>query len=190
MLKNIVFIAFVGFVWMSIEGCRTCKPAKSSTSADTKPATTPQSAAPTKVEAPSAPQTGSPAWAMLKQGAMGSSEKEQNFVITSQAEWEKVWKETNARFEPTPAIPAVDFSKKWVVACMAGGKPQGGHSVVIQKVSATADAVTIAVLQTSPGKNCMNADVLTFPYFFATIDHYTQAKTLFDVKKESKDCGN
>lgn len=139
-------------------------------------------------KAMSLPTNTSPKWRLIHTGGMGMSEEANNFIIKSESEWQKVWTETNKRFEPIPAMPNVDFTKEWVIACMQGTCNSGGYSVQVADIKATNEEVKIQVTQNIPGKNCMSIDLMTYPFTFVAIEQYTQAKTSFEVKKEAKDC--
>lgn len=129
-----------------------------------------------------------PKWAYLISGAVGNRETEAQFMIKSEDEWTKVWKETNQSFEPMPPKPAVDFTKNWVIACMMGMKRSGGHSLKIKDLTVNGDALKISIENTSPGKNCMSVDMITYPYAFYTIEHFKQSKVTFESTAVSKDC--
>ncbi len=129
-----------------------------------------------------------PKWILLREGAVGSSDAEKQFVIKSEDEWAKVWKETNQSFEPMPPKPAVDFSKDWVIACMMGMKRSGGHNLKIKDIKTAGEELKIAIENTSPGKNCMSVDMITYPYAFYTVSHFKQSKISFEVTSISKDC--
>lgn len=129
-----------------------------------------------------------PKWRLVQGGNLGTSETENNFVIKSQEEWEKVWKETYSRLEPIPAVPQIDFSKEWVIACMMGARGNGGHSMKITDVKATENEVRVLITYNSPGAGCMSTDMMVYPFSFIAVEQYKQGKTLYDIKKVVADC--
>ncbi len=129
-----------------------------------------------------------PKWSLLREGAVGNAEAETQFIIKTEAEWAKVWKETNQNFEPEPPRPPVDFSKDWIIACMMGLKRSGGYNVRIKDIKAAGDELKVMIENTGPGKNCMSIDLMTYPYAFYTVAHYKQSKVTFNVNAISKDC--
>lgn len=127
-------------------------------------------------------------WAIFKTGSMGSSETARNIVIKSAAEWQKEWAETNRRFEPVPPAPEIDFSKYWLIGYHLGMRSNGGYSVNIADIQRVNGEIQVSVVEKAPGKNCMSTDMITNPFVYAKIAHFTEAKVSYKTEKVSKDC--
>lgn len=127
-------------------------------------------------------------WNVLKAGSMGSAETAKNVVIKSAAEWQKEWAETNRRFEPAPAAPAVDFEKNWVIGCHIGTRSNGGFSASIKEVKSANGELTVAIVENAPGKGCINSEVITHPFVYITVPHFTESKVSYLLEKVVKDC--
>ena len=59
--------------------------------------------------------------------------------------------------------PAVDFSRDLVIAVAAGQQATGGHGIVVERVTRTADGLAVEVVETTPGAGCVTTQALTQP---------------------------
>ena len=106
-------------------------------------------------------------------------------VIKSQAEWQKLWRETH----PKPSeVTKVDFEKVMLVAFLAGTKPTAGYAVEVESVEESDGRVLFTVVETSPGENCINAQVITDPYVIVETPK-TEKNLEFNYKEKINNCG-
>jgi hypothetical protein len=79
-------------------------------------------------------------------------------VIRDANAWAELWSELGVGERPE-----VDFSKNLVVVAAAGQRPTGGHEIAVDQVTQAGGVLTISVVETSPGPNCMTTASLTQP---------------------------
>lgn len=102
------------------------------------------------------------AFEILKQETYGGRETESHEVITSQQQLNALYKELNQE-----ATPAIDFSKRQIVALFMGQKTSGGYSIGVKSVAINGDTAIITVTKTSP--EGMATSALTQPYCLVSI---------------------
>ncbi len=139
-------------------------------------------------QAKTSPNMAPIAWKVLKAGNMGNAETAKNVLIKSDAEWQKEWAETNRRFDPAPPALEVDFDKNWVIGCHIGTRSNGGYSVGIKDVKTANGEITVSITENAPGKGCMNSEVITHPFVYITVPHFSEKKVNYSLEKVVKDC--
>ena len=58
---------------------------------------------------------------------------------------------------------AVDFTRDMVVAVAAGQRPTGGYEIAVDRVRQAKGELTVEVVETAPGPNCVTTASLTQP---------------------------
>lgn len=127
-------------------------------------------------------------WSIVKAGNMGSEDAVKTILIKSDAEWQKEWAQTNRRFEPVPVAPEADFTTHWIIGYHLGMRSNGGYNVGIKDIQRANGEIVVSVVEKAPGKNCMNSEVITRPYVYVKIAHFSEAKLNYKAEKEIKDC--
>ena len=98
-------------------------------------------------------------------------------VVSSQADWEDLWKRHNAGVQPQPALPTVDFQTQDVLAIFGGPQPTGGYRVVILDVYQThwnGDPARVVPYRIAgPRAGTMAAQVISYPYVFSIQPRFT-----------------
>ncbi len=98
-------------------------------------------------------------------------------VIHNKTDFTTLWKE----FQPNPdaTMPEIDFAKKDVVAFFAGGKPTGGYSASISKITLSKDgkSADVEVLVAKPGPGTITTQAFTFPYTLKAVDKLPKTVT-------------
>lgn len=107
-----------------------------------------------------------------------------SFVINSQEEMnEKVCFDKDL-----PDCSAfVEFDKQTAFFYFPGPKPSGGYSLSITDVKEYADKVVIEIVENQPGKNCMNTQMITYPWAGVKLEK-TEKKIEFKVEQRTVDC--
>ena len=123
----------------------------------------------------------------LASGTNSGFEKAISKVITSQAELTETWGEAYKNLMPSPKPPKIDFEEYQVVLVAMGMKNSGGYSIKIASVNNSKGNYMINVTETSPGKNCMTTEALTFPFQLIQVKKPT-GKTIFNVTEKVIDC--
>jgi len=84
--------------------------------------------------------------------------------------------------------PAVDFTKGMVVAVAAGQRPSGGYEIQVHRVAQQAGELTVEVLETVPGPNCMTSASLTQPVDVVVLPAVSIQSWSFLEKQEVRGC--
>jgi hypothetical protein len=81
-------------------------------------------------------------------------------AIRDQATWQAMWTSLGS----SAALPSVDFTRNMVIVASNGTQLTLGYSLVIQAVSVAQSVITLSVLETKPGLNCVVGDALTVQF--------------------------
>jgi hypothetical protein len=90
-------------------------------------------------------------------------------VVRDSADWRALWARINRRFEPQPALPAIDFRREMVVVAGLGRRPSGGYDIVIENAEQDSTGIEIALRRASPAPGCPVSAVVTQPLDLARI---------------------
>jgi len=104
-------------------------------------------------------------------------------VIRDANAWAEFWSELGVGERPE-----VDFTRDLVVAVAAGQRPTGGHEIAVEKVARNDGVLTISVLETSPGPNCMTTAALTQPVDVVVIPGVNPRSWNFVEQKAIRGC--
>jgi hypothetical protein len=105
-------------------------------------------------------------------------------VIRDANAWAEFWSELGVGERPE-----VDFSRDLVVAVAAGQRPSGGHEIAIAQVAQNSGALTISVVETTPGPNCRTTSTLTQPVDVVVIPNVSPKSWSFVERREVRGCG-
>lgn len=84
--------------------------------------------------------------------------------------------------------PAVDFTKDMVVAVAAGQRPSGGYEIQVHRVTQQGGELTVEVLETAPGPNCMTSASLTQPVDVVVLPSVNVRSWSFLEQQEVRGC--
>jgi hypothetical protein len=104
-------------------------------------------------------------------------------VIRDANAWAEFWSELGVGERPE-----VDFSRDLVVAVAAGQRPTGGHEIAVGQVAQNGGALTISVVETTPGPNCMTTASLTQPVDVVVIPNVNAKSWSFVERREVRGC--
>jgi protease stability complex PrcB-like protein len=104
-------------------------------------------------------------------------------VIRDANSWADFWSELG-----TGDRPDVDFTKAVVVAVAAGQRPSGGYEIAVDHVSQTDGELTVQVLETSPGPNCITSSSPTQPADVVVVPVVVPKSWSFIERKEVRGC--
>ena len=104
-------------------------------------------------------------------------------VIRDANTWAAFWSELGVGDRP-----AVDFTRDVVVAVAAGQQPTGGYEIAVNNVTEHAGELTVEVLETTPGPNCMTSAVLTQPVDVVVLPAVNVRGWSFIEKKNVRGC--
>lgn len=106
----------------------------------------------------------------LLQQSQSSHAQKKNYVIRSQAEWQKLWQQMQAAsFLPRNVrtdslLHKIDFTKQMLIAVFQGEQPSGGYSIAVTKLVRASNRLEVFIEEQSPGADCFTTQMLTYPY--------------------------
>lgn len=104
-------------------------------------------------------------------------------VIRNANAWADFWSELGVGDRP-----AVDFTRDLVVAVAAGQRPSGGYEIAVTGVRQADGELTVEVVETAPGPNCMTSASLTQPVDIVVVPALAVRGWSFIERKESRSC--
>ncbi len=104
-------------------------------------------------------------------------------VIRDANAWANFWSELGVGDRP-----AVDFSRDVIVAVAAGQRPTGGHEIVVERVINNGGELTVEIVETTPGPNCMTTASLTQPVDVVVLPGVTPRSWSFVERREVRGC--
>jgi hypothetical protein len=160
------------------------------------PAPTPPVAAPAPTTPP--PKTGAPQPAEPYRGYTGGAtldirrigqwihtgiEQPRRQVFQDANAWAQFWSELGVGDRPE-----LDFTHELVIAVASGQQRSGGFSIAVERVTQQEGDLTIQVVETSPGPNCVTTSELTQPVEVVTVPLVKVRNSSFVERKVSSDC--
>lgn len=124
----------------------------------------------------------------IAEGSFCGVESASNQLISSQAEWESLWRQVTANRSPVPPLPEINFEEKQILACFIGTQNSGGHTALIQEVTVNDEKYQVKVIHTKPGADCFVTDVLTQPYFIGAVSKGKTRGADFSLETVAKPC--
>jgi protease stability complex PrcB-like protein len=104
-------------------------------------------------------------------------------VIRDANTWANFWSELGVGDRP-----AVDFTKDVAIAVAAGQRPTGGYEIAIDRVRQQDGELTVEVVETTPGPNCMSTASLTQPVDVIVVPGVNARSWSFIERKEVRGC--
>ncbi|MEZ4771740.1 MAG: protease complex subunit PrcB family protein [Bacteroidia bacterium] len=124
----------------------------------------------------------------IAEGSFCGVETASNELISTEAEWEALWKKVTSNRTPVPPLPEINFDEKQIIACFIGTQNSGGHTAIIQEVTEEDGKYNVKVVHTKPGADCFVTDVLTQPYFIAAVNKGKSKEASFSLETVAKPC--
>jgi hypothetical protein len=90
-------------------------------------------------------------------------------VITTNQEWEDLWKKHVSIIVPQPPVPEVDFENTVIAAIFAGEKNKSGYQVRLKEVVPQGKDVILHYKLVEPPENSLTLTVITQPFIFVKI---------------------
>jgi hypothetical protein len=104
-------------------------------------------------------------------------------VIRDANAWAEFWSELGIGEQP-----GVDFTQNVVVAVAAGQRPSGGYEIAVDRIRQANGELTVEVVETAPGPNCMNTAPSTQPVDVVVIPALAAKNWSFIDRKEIRGC--
>lgn len=109
-------------------------------------------------------------------------------VISNELGWQGFWEEYQAYMAPPQPMPAIDFTKKMVIAASMGTRPTGGFSIRIESVLRNGNGYDVGIVETSPGSSCLVTQGVTAPVTAVAVP-VTDGDIHFFDRETVHDCG-
>lgn len=129
----------------------------------------------------------------LIQQSQSAHAQKKNYVLRSQAEWQKLWRQMQGeqfvrnRASLDSAVRKIDFTKQMIIAVFQGEKPSGGYSIAVAKLVRHAKQLEVFIEEKSPGADCFTTQALTYPYHIIVTEASAQ-KVVFTSKQSTAAC--
>jgi hypothetical protein len=107
-------------------------------------------------------------------------------VLRTRADWAAAWKELSVG-RASLAPSDMDFAREMVLVVTAGTRATAGWTLAVESVEMVGGALRVSVLETSPGRNCMTAQVLTHPAAAVVVPRF-EGSVAFSTRSVAKDC--
>jgi protease stability complex PrcB-like protein len=104
-------------------------------------------------------------------------------VIRDANAWAEFWSELGVGDRPE-----VDFSQNVVVAVAAGQRPSGGYEIAVERIRQANGELTVDVVETAPGPNCMATGSSTQPVDIVVVPALAARSWSFVDRKEVRAC--
>jgi PrcB C-terminal len=85
-------------------------------------------------------------------------------VVTSNEDWEELWKKHVSVIVPQPPVPEVDFENYVVAALFAGEKRTSGYQIRIKEIAPQGQNIVVRYKMVEPPENSFMLQVLTQPF--------------------------
>jgi hypothetical protein len=105
-------------------------------------------------------------------------------VIQDAVTWTRFWNELGA----DGTQPVIDFRRELLIGVTQGQQPHGGIEVAVERVVRSAGALVIAVVDRSPGPDCMTTEVITHPAEVIAVPAEGVKSWSFVERKEIRGC--
>jgi hypothetical protein len=106
---------------------------------------------------------------VLLEGTFSGIKEPLQKVVTTNEEWEELWKKHVSVIVPQPPVPEVDFENNVVAALFAGEKMKSGYQIRLKEVVPQGKDVIIRYKMVEPPQNSFTLTVLTQPFIFIKI---------------------
>jgi hypothetical protein len=104
-------------------------------------------------------------------------------VIRDANSFAQLWSELGAGDRPD-----VDFTQNVVVVAALGQRPSGGHEIAVSRVGQADGQLTIEVVETEPGPNCVTTGAETQPVDVVVVPATAPRGWSFLERKEIRAC--
>ena len=96
----------------------------------------------------------------LASGTTSDVHRRTNYLVDSPEKFAALWQ----LLPGTPAMPAVDFNTKTVIALFAGDRPTTGYDLSVSSINDTASTRMVHVVLNKPAASCITGQMVTQPY--------------------------
>jgi hypothetical protein len=106
---------------------------------------------------------------VLLEGTFSGIREPLQKVITTNEEWEDLWKKHVSVIVPQPPVPEIDFENTVIAAIFAGEKNKSGYQVRLKEVVPEGKDVILRYKLVEPPENSFTLTVITQPFILVKI---------------------
>jgi hypothetical protein len=106
---------------------------------------------------------------ILQQGTYSGIKEAVAKVITTEKEWQELWKKHVSMLVPQPPLPEVDFQTYNLAVIFSGEKRTSGYQIILKQIVPEANDVVVHYHETEPPANSFTLQVFTQPYLILKI---------------------
>jgi protease stability complex PrcB-like protein len=128
------------------------------------------------------------AFVELNSGTNGDFPEKSNKVISNQTDYNDAWGAAFSRFFDKQKPARIDFENKMILLVTMGEKTSGGYTIKIDSIKEDEKTLVVTILETSPGKGCMNTSVMTYPYQIIELKK-SKKEVVFKTIEKIYNCG-
>ncbi len=119
----------------------------------------------------------------ILQGQDSGITQRQQKVITTPEYWSALW----SQMFPGKKEQSYSFENKTIIAIFLGEQPSAGYKAHISKILEREDYIEVQAEDIVPGKGCINAQYLTYPYYIVQTQRIEKSLK-FTFTKEVTNC--
>jgi hypothetical protein len=112
----------------------------------------------------------------IAKGDQSNIESPEQALARNDADWAALWR----RHAGDADRPAVDFSREMVVGVFMGSRPNAGFSTTIVTSMEVKGVLVVRYRETTPSRDTVSAQILTFPYHLVAIPKATVSEVKFE----------
>jgi PrcB C-terminal len=101
---------------------------------------------------------------VIQQGTYSGMKDPLAKVLTTESEWEELWKKHVSVIVPQPLLPKIDMTANVIVVIFSGEKKTSGYRIVVKSIKSDGTNITITYHETQPPENSLTLQVLSQPF--------------------------
>jgi hypothetical protein len=101
---------------------------------------------------------------------------------------QETWRKVAFRHGLKDDISSDLFTKRTIVAAFYGTAPTAGYDIKISKIESQGGVIKVYITETSPGNDCMTAQILTAPVHLVVTDEKIDGNVQFVVSPKVVSC--
>lgn len=97
---------------------------------------------------------------------------QRRLVIRTAVEWAAEWETIFGTQSSKPPLPQVDFAREMVIVSAAGIRGSSGYSITVRNAALDGAMLSVGVIETLPGADCVLAPTQTSPVYAVRIARF------------------
>jgi len=109
--------------------------------------------------------------------------EETYLVARTSTQFAEIWRKHAGPDATELLTPEINFNEKIVLCAFLGQLPTTGYNIAVERIRVEDDQLHVEIVKSSPPEDLVLAQVLTFPYVFASIEK-NDIDIVFDVTEQ------